>query len=208
MIKQWFASTVFILAIVSPMLVWAESSNALSRPEIEIQTVTDKLLRLIHEHEKTFETEPDPFFMALDELMQDVVDFKFIARKVMGGYEKSASQEQLDRFESVFRDDLIKTYGRGLFLYGNQKVVLLPLEGDIAGKRSVTVNQEIHNDGKVYPLSYSMGLNREGQWKIINLVINGINLGKTFRNQFLQKAREYDGDVDKVLENWTSEVSV
>jgi phospholipid transport system substrate-binding protein len=49
-----------------------------------------------------------------------------------------------------------------------------------------------------------MSLTRSGSWKVTNLVINGINLGKIFRNQFTQRARKLEGDIDKVINTWSS----
>ena len=51
-----------------------------------------------------------------------------------------------------------------------------------------------------------MGL-KNGQWKVINVIINGINLGKTFRGQFTQSSLKNDGDIDKVIASWDSGVS-
>ena len=53
-----------------------------------------------------------------------------------------------------------------------------------------------------------MYLNKQGQWKLINIVINGVNLGLTFRNQFRALAEEFDGDIDKVILNWTSDANI
>jgi phospholipid transport system substrate-binding protein len=57
----------------------------------------------------------------------------------------------------------------------------------------------------VYPLEYSMARKKTGQWMVVNVVINGINLGKTFRNQFVQSAQRAGGDVDQVINGWSSE---
>ena len=144
------------------------------------------------------------FFEALDGLLADVVDFNWIALKVMGSYGKQATPEQRTRFASAFRCELIETYGRGLMAYGEQDIVVLPPVDDINGLRKVTVVQEIRGNDGVFPLTYSMGMNRDDQWKVTNVVINGINLGKTFRNQFLQRAQTFDGNIDQIIADWSS----
>ena len=57
------------------------------------------------------------------------------------------------------------------------------------GQRRVTVKQEIRSSDNVYPLEYSLARKKSGEWMVVNVVINGINLGKTFRNQFVQSAQ-------------------
>ena len=36
------------------------------------------------------------------------------------------------------------------------------------------------------------------------MIIESVNLGEIYRDQFLSSAREYDGDLDQVIANWTT----
>jgi phospholipid transport system substrate-binding protein len=47
-----------------------------------------------------------------------------------------------------------------------------------------------------------MGVNKKGDWVLRNMNLNGINLGKTFRDQFRVALKQNDGDVKKVIDNW------
>jgi len=71
------------------------------------------------------------------------------------------------------------------------------------------VKQEIRlAGGEVYPVIYSMALSEDGQWRMRNIIVNGVNMGLTYRNQFasaVQDAR-YQGDMDKVIEGWIASV--
>ncbi|MDM3871272.1 ABC transporter substrate-binding protein [Porticoccus sp. W117] len=176
-----------------------------SEPHSLIESMTDDLLTGMEQYRDTADENPEPFFVYLEERLDGVIDFKWIARNVMGKYRKTASDEQRARFAKVFRRGLVETYGRGLLAYSDEKIVVLPPAGD-SGKKRVTVKQEIHGKDKVYPVAYSMGRNKQGQWKIVNVVIGGVNLGKTFRNQFTQAAQKHGGDVDKVIDNWSTKV--
>lgn len=149
----------------------------------------------------------DCFFEEIDATLSNVVDFNWIARNVMGGYGKSASADQRAAFAKTFHAGLVETYGRGLLSYSDQEITVLPGVKDYTEKRKVSVRQEIRGADGNYPLEYSMGLNKSGQWRIINVVINGINLGKTFRNQFVQAAQKNGGDIDAVIANWDSKAS-
>ena len=46
--------------------------------------------------------------------------------------------------------------------------------------------------------------NKEGEWKIINIVVNGVNLGLTFRNQFYSLSIKRNADIDLVIEEWVA----
>ena len=147
----------------------------------------------------------DCFVGEVDRILGKIVDFDWIALKVMGGDGKVASPEQKAQFAETFRAGLVETYGRGLLNYSSQKIVLLPAEA-IEEKRKVTVHQQIVGDEATYPLDYTMGL-KDGEWKVINVIINGINLGKTFRGQFAQSSQKNNGDIDKVIASWDSGIT-
>ena len=73
-------------------------------------------------------------------------------------------------------------------------------------KVQARVNIEIVTSSSVYPGRYSMYLDKENNWKIINIEINGMNLGKIFRNQFYSLMEKNDADIDLVIEKWVTSV--
>ncbi len=182
------------------------------QPYEVIDSVTKEIVALIENHREPEansatvgldeEARFDQFIAEVDASMVKVIDFDWIAFNVMGPYRKTATEAQKDEFARVFKSGLVETYGRGLLNYGDEEITLLSSAGDVGEKRRVTVAQEIRNAEGRYPLEYTLGLNRDGDWKVINVVINGINLGKTFRNQFVQSAQQNEGDLDKVIAEW------
>ena len=82
---------------------------------------------------------------------------------------------------------------------------MLPHSALKAGQRRVTVKQEIRGDDGIYPLAYSMARKKTGEWMVINMTINGISLGKTFKSQFVQSAQRSGGDINGVIAGWSSE---
>ncbi|MFL0797006.1 MAG: ABC transporter substrate-binding protein [Cellvibrionaceae bacterium] len=168
-----------------------------------IDEVTVKLMGDLQKNSEAYKADPTKFLPQVESLMDSVVDFPGITRGVMGKrFYGKATPEQRERFMQVFKRSLLSTYAKGLVSYSDEKVVMLPPEGDSNGKKRVSVGQEIHGATDVYPVSYTMVLNGDGQWKLLNMVINGVNLGKTFRNQFTQSMRRNAGDIDKVIETW------
>lgn len=143
------------------------------------------------------------------EELAGLVDFKRITRLVMADHFGKASREQKYRFLDVFKSSLINTYASGLTLYQGQKIRVLPAqEGDI-GENRARVAMEINTEnGKTIPIRYSLFRNSDGEWKVQNVIVNGLNLGKTFRAQFDQAMQQYNGDIDKVIANWSTELDV
>ncbi len=173
-----------------------------------VQQVTDELLVAIEEHRPGFDQDQEPFLALIDEMLQDVVDFQWIARNVMGPYFQQASEDQVERFARVFRTSLIETYGQGLMNFSDERIDVLPPRDGQADERRVSVTQHIRSGGNTYPIVYTMVRNRDDEWKVLNVIINGINLGVTFRNQFQQAAQRERGDIERVIEGWSPAVAI
>jgi phospholipid transport system substrate-binding protein len=47
----------------------------------------------------------------------------------------------------------------------------------------------------------------DGNWRMRNVIINGINIGKLFRDQFAQSMREHGNDLNQVIDTWAETVS-
>ena len=50
--------------------------------------------------------------------------------------------------------------------------------------KKIGVRQEVHAEEGILPISYTMMRNRSGEWKVLNIILNGVNLGQIFRSQF------------------------
>lgn len=179
-------------------------------PYLIVDRVTREVLGHIEAYRAQYsgaavEEHIDEFFALMDSTLVKVIDFDWIALNVMGQYRKTATAEQRRQFAEAFHRGLVETYGRGLLSYSNEKIVLVPASEPVGDKRKVSVVQKIHGRDAIHPLEYTMGLGKDGQWKIINVVINGINLGKTFRNQFAQAVQKNSGDIDQVIVGWVPE---
>ncbi|NMZ70886.1 phospholipid transport system substrate-binding protein [Pseudomonas peli] len=187
----------------------AISFQALAAPAAHevVQQTTTTLLADLKANKEQYRTDPGAFYNALNSILGPVVDVDGISRGVMTvRYSRQASPEQMQRFQENFKRSLMQFYGNALLEYNNQDIRVLPVSGQQDPERT-SVNMEI-KDGKgvVYPLSYTM-VSLDGTWKMRNVVINGINVGKLFRDQFAQAMQDNRNDLDKVIDNWTETVA-
>ena len=180
-----------------------EISSEKTTPHEIIKEVTDEVLSIV-KTVQTHQIDPLQASGALDGLLNQIVDFRFIVLNVMENSARTASKEQLQSFAKVFKEGLINTYAKGMTNFVDFEVKVLPPEHPITGRRSVTVSQEVKGPTGTALVSYSMSLNNKGEWVMRNVVINGINLGKQFRNQFRVAIKKNDNDLDKVIANWNA----
>ncbi len=188
-----------LMCLMSVAGVNAEEST----PEQVVENATQALVAAAkaYAEDDNKQAFDDSVMAALD----PVVAFEYIARGVMGKlYFKVATSEQREAFAETFKGVLVGTYAKGIATYANSTIVVLPSGSPLGDSRKETVVQEVSHDGATHQLSYSMGKNKEGKWKLLNVTLNGVNLGRSFGSQFSQLADKHAGDIDKVIENWNS----
>ena len=143
------------------------------------------------------------YFGAVEEVLNSIVDFNAVAVVVMNRYAESASDAQKDRFAGILRATLTRFYGASLVSYEGQELAFLPSNDADADPRADTiVRMELRGGDTNLELQYQMFLNENNEWKLKNLSLVGINLGRQYFTQFSALMSQNDDDIDAVLDNW------
>ncbi|MDG1293331.1 MAG: ABC transporter substrate-binding protein, partial [Pseudomonadales bacterium] len=182
-----------------------------------VETITAELLTLIDDAKTYVDEDEERFFTELDVLLRPFIDFRSFARAVMGKHasskkmallsdaESTQLNAQIDRFSEIFLSALIQTYGKGLLAFDGEEIEVVPpaANTDKSQAKKVVVKQLIYGDRKTpYEVQYSMRIDSEGHWRLSNMVVESINLGKIYRNQFDSAFKAYEGDIDRVIDGW------
>lgn len=194
-----------LLVLVALLPMWANAAPAVSAHQV-VQGVTDKLLSDLEANRDTYRTNPQAFYDALNSIVGPVVDADGISRSIMTvKYSRKATAAQMQRFQENFKRSLMQFYGNALLEYNNQGITVGPAK-DESGTRTSVDMQVKGNNGAVYPVSYTLE-NLNNEWKVRNVIINGINIGKLFRDQFADSMQRNGNDLDKTIDGWAGEVA-
>jgi phospholipid transport system substrate-binding protein len=193
--------------LMGSVLLFAVSaaSAAPTDARATVQATTDQLLAVIKEGKTYADADPERFYKEVQQVLDPAIDFDTFARGVMAVYGKKATAAQRDQFEATFKTGLIRTYAKALLSFTNEKISVLPADRPQTQPDKDSVKTEIvSKEGKVYPVIYSMRLGKDGKWRVYNIIINGINIGLTYRDQFASsmKARDNHGNIDAVIKAW------
>lgn len=182
----------------------AKPQPASSTPHDVVDGVTTQLMKLVIDGKGAVKAEPQKFYTDVRAIMESAVDFQYIARNVMGAkHWKEANAEQRAKFVEVFTTGLIETYAKGMANFAEFDISVQPPSEPIGDQRKVEVMQKFKGPNGVNLVSYTMGKNKSGEWKLINVVLDGVNLGKTLRAQFSQSVKENEGNLDAAIKGWT-----
>lgn len=194
-----------LLLTVTPVSSGAESPSAaaLETPEEMVQKASRAVLDLVEEARTYVDENPERFFRQVETVLSPVVDFDSFARSVMATHYRKATPEQRRRFVETFRSGLVRTYALALLDFQNGRVVVVPPDRPPRDPARRTVRMEVHTVGQVWPVLYSVSQGRDGDWQVRNLIVNGVNMGLTYRNQFSSAMNQRGGDIDAVIDGWS-----
>lgn len=181
-------------------------SNAADTAHDVVQKTTNAMLTDLTANKAMYRQSPQKFYDALNLIVGPIVDDEGIARSIMTvKYSRRATPEQMARFQENFKRGLFQFYGNALLEYDNQGIIVDAPSDDVDGHANVAMTVKGAN-GAEYPMSYTLETVR-GEWKLRNVVINGINIGKIFRDQFAEAMRRNGNDLDKTINGWAGEVA-
>lgn len=167
-----------------------------------VTKVTDDMMAIIHRSEQLIADDPKAYYQQISDLLEPVVAFEFIAKSVMAKHYKAATPAQRKAFATTFQASMVETFAKGLATFSDFKITTVPPAEDVTGQRKVQVMQEVVSKDGTNSVSYTMGKSKSGDWLLINVVLNGINLGGNFQQQFAQSMRQHSNDIDKVIATW------
>ena len=211
---NYYLALTLCLAIV-PL---ANATDTSSSAYEVVQSASDRVMTIVEGAAGYADEEPERYYQELLTVLDEVVDFGGFARGVMGPYAsksyyqslssegKSALREQVSRFTGEIRVGLVRTYGKGLLVFGGSRVEVQRPTDEAQESNKSSIIQLIYGDTtEPYVIHYQMRRGKDGSWKLRNLIVESINLGQVYRNQFQAAVRDNGGDLDAVIDNWTVE---
>jgi phospholipid transport system substrate-binding protein len=190
-------------------------------PDQLVTQTTERVLTLAKEAKGYYEKDPGRLNKQVEVVMAESVDFEGFARGVMGSYasdqkykalktdqERQTFNARIARFTDIFRRGLVETYAKGLLKFNGQRIETVSGRSSITGTNATVVQNIYGGADKPYVVQYSLRQDSSGVWKLRNVIIEGVNLGQTYRNQFGSAAEQYGGDLDKVIANWHVEPQI
>lgn len=116
-------------------------------------------------------------------IIDESIDAPWIARFVLGKNYRNASNEQRQKFQNLYREFLINTYGPKFKDYNGRKFTVLSVEDN---KRFYLVRCEFlpQNSNTAIRTDFRAKPKDDGKIAIIDFIAEGISLIETHRSEF------------------------
>ncbi len=156
-------------------------------PDVLVEQTVNELIDTLQSQRPELEKDKRKLYQMVEDVVIPHFEVNIIARLVLAKNWRQASPSQQHSFAEEFKKMLIRTYATALFEYtGKEKMDVKPLRIK-NGERKAKVETKVTLPGAPpVPVNYSFLLTKEGEWKIYDIVIDGISLVTNYRASYKQ----------------------
>ena len=192
-----FLTKIFIIFSISQPIASDDNENAFNF----INENAVYFLTIIKTEGSKYDEKPDEFKEKLKNIWEPMVDVGLVSRLILSKAYRTATEEQILLFQTRTKKLLLDTYISALLEFEDYE---LETSRKIKENKNKTLEVEINffSASDSFKAKFTLYKNKQGELKIINIIIDGINLGLTFRNQFQDNLKNENFDLDKAIETW------
>jgi len=132
----------------------------------------------------------------LKEIASDTVDISGIGYYTLGAYRKNISNEQIEQYNVLFEQYFLKSFSSRLAEYSNPEIEVVSkkkINENYTMVSSILVSTEKRPEVKIDWRVYTKNPNNP---KIRDLIIEGLSLARTQKEEFSSIIQSNDGDID------------
>ena len=175
--KRQITGLILIAAVFIVMPFQADAASARETVEKGVNKVLKTL------GDPAFKAKPkDVKITEIGNIIGEVFDFTELSRRTLGRQWRKMDAGQQKEFTELFEKLLQGVYADRLLAYTDQKIVF-ENEKELKKGRVEVQSNIVLSDGRKIPIYYR-ATNKSGQWKVYDLVIEGVSMVKNYRTQF------------------------
>ena len=187
LLSLFIAST---LLAGAPMLASAQAAKPAAAPVAQgsasklVLDSSTRILTTLEQRRAEFRKNPPALKQFITTELNRMFDRDYAARLVLGVHGRGAAEADVKLFADALADNLMSRYGTSLLDFNTKLRVRVKSESALPGGRGVKVSSEmLRAGGEPIPVDYLMR-NVGGQWKVFDVMVEGISYVQTFKNQF------------------------
>lgn len=185
--------------VIGALLFAGASAADFPPPDTLVKTTGDDVLKAIADDKEGRNGNPNKLVDVIETKIVPHFDMNRMTRLAVGKSWREATPEQQKTLVAEFQTLLVRSYAAAYSAYRQVKVDVTPLKL-AGGEDDVTVKTKILLPGGAPPVGvdYAMGATANG-WKVYNVVVDGVSLVTTYRNDFT--AQIQSGGIDGLIRN-------
>lgn len=163
-----------------------------------IKGTIDQVLVVLQQEDLNSEDKKEERLTKLVEVIGQRFDYEEMGKRTLSREWKNLNPQQQEEFVSLFQRFLTRSYASNVSSYSGEKIEYLKErnKGDFA-----EVQTKVISPKSQVPLDYRL-LKKNEEWRVYDVVIDGVSLMKNYRGQFsrILKNSSFDGLLTKLRE--------
>ena len=166
-----------------------------------------EIFSFLNENKDQLQTDEERFLSQFEKKFSKLIPPNEISKRVMGKkYFTQATQDQIIKFNEKFKNTLLDSYSGAL---SNVEAANISVESHFHPNERmdlavVQLNTEF--SGRKFKLIYKMKklkLADSKEWRVVGIVIDGIDLVSLYRKQFASLVKENNDNLDLAISSWS-----
>jgi phospholipid transport system substrate-binding protein len=182
----------FVTLVTSPVIPLRSALAADSPPEV-VRKLTEAVIAVLQRNNLS----ADARLTTIRDIIYDYADFATISRLVLARNWSELNTIQKEQFIEEFKKYLSISYGRNVESYSHEQVLIVGDRDEGRGDWSVQTKTRRPQPGGDVLVEYRLRQSN-GEWKVIDLLIERVSLVSNYRSQF--QAIMANGGIDHLLE--------
>ena len=193
----------FVLtAVVAALLALPAAAARADTPNEVIESAIDELAEALDGRRDALADDRPALYEVIDDILLPRFDRQYAARLVLARHWRTADREQQSRFIDAFYSSMLRRYADGVLEFQEDRIEVLSFRGDLSRPRVQAKTIVRLNDGSRVPVDYGF-VNREGEWKLFDVTVEGVSFVRNFRAELDVEIRE--SSLDAVIERLEGE---
>jgi phospholipid transport system substrate-binding protein len=149
----------------------------------QLKQTIDSILDVLRNPELSGEDQKEERREALGKIVEERFDFKKMSQLSLAKHWKERTESERQEFVALFGRLLKDTYISKMEGYTDEKVIFLK---ERIKKKKAQIDTKIITPTVEIPINYRMFTKKNNQWRVYDVVIEGVSLIGNYRSQFNQ----------------------
>ena len=159
------------------------------KPEDLILSAANNLFTDVEENKDVYENDITAFYGRVDNILSPIIDFDTLIKTIIGKKIYNTSSADLkNRFKIALKNQLIRIYAKTIVEYAKSEITIIS-SSETKGFYLIKTELSVGPGKPTFQVIYVMK-NTSGNWKIVEVVANGLRLVKSLRKSLLPEIEE------------------